>query len=187
VAFLDTRAVVTDSWVLTSKEGSSVAIAELTKIWNEEVSQDDVLLWLQITNMSRYIRDNWRLEWEGPSAFAREVLCNPRYWARKIKAFIVGDKSSRFPLLNCTEDNPCYPDGQCGELDDDTTNNKRRQTTLFGRHSSHHSHSSLHRHSSRDLLVPRAKKDFIIIDENGGENDFQIEVPPVSLRHLTEF
>ncbi|RKK66306.1 hypothetical protein BFJ69_g15525 [Fusarium oxysporum] len=32
--------------------GSSVAIAELTKIWNEEVSQDDVLLWLQITYMS---------------------------------------------------------------------------------------------------------------------------------------
>jgi hypothetical protein len=173
---------------ILGRVGSGVAIAELTKIWNQEVSQDDVLLWLQINYVSRYIRDNWRLDWEGPSAFAREVLCNPRYWARKIKVFFVGDKSSRFPLLNCTEVNPCYPDGKCGEPDDVTpTNNERRQASLFGRHSSHYSHSSFHRHSSRDLLVPRAEKKLVLIDENRGKNVFQIEVPPVSRRHLTEF
>jgi hypothetical protein len=172
---------------ILGRVGSSVAVAELTKIWNDQVSQDDVLLWLQITYMSRYIRDNWRLDWEGPAAFAREVLCNPRYWARRIKAFIVGDKGSRFPLLNCTEVAPCYPDGQCGEPDDEITNNKRRHTTLFGRHSSHHSHSDFHRHSSRGLLVPREKKVLKIQDEDGVENEFRIEVPAVSLRHLTEF
>ncbi|RKL14549.1 hypothetical protein BFJ70_g15708 [Fusarium oxysporum] len=162
---------------ILGRVGSSVAVAELTKIWNDQVSQDDVLLWLQITYMSRYIRDNWRLDWEGPAAFAREVLCNPRYWARRIKAFIVGDKGSRFPLLNCTEVAPCYPDGQCGEPDDEITNNKRRHTTLFGRHSSHHSHSDFHRHSSRGLLVPREKKVLKIQDEDGVENEFRIEVP----------
>ncbi|RKK66490.1 hypothetical protein BFJ69_g15354 [Fusarium oxysporum] len=162
---------------ILGRVGSSVAVAELTKIWNDQVSQDDVLLWLQITYMSRYIRDNWRLDWEGPAAFAREVLCNPRYWARRIKAFIVGDKGSRFPLLNCTEVAPCYPDGQCGEPDDEITNNKRRHTTLFGRHSSHHSHSDFHRHSSRGLLVPREKKVLKIQDEDGIENEFRIEVP----------
>ncbi|KAJ4087133.1 hypothetical protein NW760_013788 [Fusarium oxysporum] len=161
---------------ILGRVGSAAAVAQLTKIWNDEVSQDDVLFWIQITYMSRYIRDNWRFDWQGPAAFAREVLCNPRYWARKIKAFILGEDRSKSHLLNCTRQGLCFSDGNCDE--DGTSNIERRYASLFGRHSSHFSHSKFHHRSSRGSLEPRGKETTKILEEDGEKHDFDIVVPP---------
>ncbi|KAF5002535.1 hypothetical protein FGRMN_300 [Fusarium graminum] len=65
--------------------------------------------------MSNYIRNAWRLNWEGPSAFAREILCYPAEWAARIKPFLIGDKDSKSVTLNYTValGDYCDAEGRC--------------------------------------------------------------------------
>ncbi|KAL4724400.1 hypothetical protein ACLX1H_009014 [Fusarium chlamydosporum] len=105
---------------------------------------------------------NWRFDWEGPVSFAREVLCHPLHWARRIQAFIVSDDGPEFGLLNCTQTEICFSDGNCGDAGVDLTmENKRLHAKLFGRHSNHFSypgykHHHHHHRLSRRLLERRA-------------------------------
>ncbi|KAM5349375.1 hypothetical protein ACJ41O_005880 [Fusarium nematophilum] len=126
---------------ILSRLASDAMLPQLYLIWNTAIRERH--FYLQVTYMSNYIRNNWRLDWEGPAMFARKVLCYPAYWAAQIEAFLHADKDGGDTLLlNCTESGLCYSDGDCGELAD----NKRRHAALFGRHSNHLSHSSHHYH-----------------------------------------
>ncbi|KAF5692426.1 chitinase [Fusarium denticulatum] len=161
--------------------GSQVMIAEFRKIWNNAIR--DRYYWLQTTYISRYIRDNWRLDWEGPSAFARKVLCYPSYWAALIEAYLSGDNDSDALLLNCTEQSLCFSDGNCGEVDDaGNAENNRRHVTLFGRHSNHVSHLSNHHHHHRlspRLLEARADVRTLKIKVTVGHIElFEARIPP---------
>ncbi|KAF5720971.1 hypothetical protein FMUND_3874 [Fusarium mundagurra] len=160
--------------------GTQAMIAEYRRIWNNAVQVR--YPWLQTTYMSRYIRDNWRLDYEGPSAFARKVLCYPSYWAALIEAYLSGDNDSDALLLNCTEQSLCYSDGNCGEADDvGNADNKRRHVNLFGRHSNHFAHSShyhYHHHLNPRLLETRGVSDIKIQDPDGSFEVFQARVPP---------
>ncbi|KAF5985649.1 hypothetical protein FCOIX_2003 [Fusarium coicis] len=162
--------------------GTQAILAEYRRIWNNAIEAR--YNWLQTTYMSRYIRDNWRLDYEGPSAFARKILCYPSYWAALIEAYLSDNNDSDALLLNCTEQSLCYSDGNCGEADDvGDADNKRRHVNLFGRHSNHFSHSS-HNHHHHHHLNPRVLEtragvsDIKIQDPDGGYEVYQARIPP---------
>ncbi|KAF4437569.1 hypothetical protein F53441_13000 [Fusarium austroafricanum] len=160
--------------------GSQVMLAEMRLIWNNAIRRR--YYYLQITYMSNYIRNNWRYDWEGPSAFARNVLCYPNTWAARIEAFLKGDKDSNVLFLNCSNPSLCYSDGNCGEAGDN--GNKRRHAALFGRHSnhfptsSHHQRHHQHHHRSSHVLERREVHTIEIKDEKGKKHKFDIHIPP---------
>ncbi|KAJ4245449.1 hypothetical protein NW762_013958 [Fusarium torreyae] len=160
--------------------GSQVMLAQMHLIWDEGIQRR--YYYLQATYMSNYIRNNWRYDWEGPSAFARKVLCYPRTWAARIEAFVKGDKDSDVLFFNCSNPYLCYSDGNCGEGGDD--GNKRRHAALFGRHSnhfptsSHHQRHHQHHQRSSHVLERREVHVIDIVDENGKKHQFDIEIPP---------
>ncbi|KAL6354004.1 hypothetical protein LRP88_12635 [Fusarium phalaenopsidis] len=78
--------------------GSQLMLSQYRLIWNNAVR--DRHFYLQVTYMTSYIRNNWRLDWEGPSAFARKVLCFPNYVAAQIEAFLNGGKGGDTLFLN---------------------------------------------------------------------------------------
>ncbi|RSL46519.1 hypothetical protein CEP51_015917 [Fusarium floridanum] len=75
--------------------GSQLMLSQYRLIWNNAVR--DRHFYLQVTYMTSYIRNNWRLDWEGPSAFARKVLCFPNYVAAQIEAFLNAEIRNRGP------------------------------------------------------------------------------------------
>jgi len=175
--------------------GSQIMLSQLRLVWNQHIRPR--YPWLQITYMSNYIRQNWRIDWEGPAAFARKVLCNPRFWADQIEAFLSGNEDDGSDVLNCTETSVCYSNGNCddpwGDVDG-TVDNKRRHVNLFGRHSNHLSHPSQsrhnhhrHHHPTRTVLVPRANDNVDIPDEHGEKHRYRIAFPPVSLPSVAKF
>ncbi|KAM5357975.1 hypothetical protein ACJZ2D_015718 [Fusarium nematophilum] len=161
---------------ILSRLASDAMLPQLYLIWNTAIRERH--FYLQVTYMSNYIRNNWRLDWEGPAMFARKVLCYPAYWAAQIEAFLHADKDGGDTLLlNCTESGLCYSDGDCGELAD----NKRRHAALFGRHSNHLSHSSHHyhhHHRAARAEEPGAVSTVSITDEDSEKHPFEIRVPP---------
>lgn len=170
--------------------GSQLMLSQYRLIWNNAVRERH--FYLQVTYMTNYIRNNWRLDWEGPSAFARKVLCFPNHVAAQIESFLNGDKDGDTLFLNCTDPSLCFSDGNCGEADDDGI--KRRHAALFGRHSnhfptsSHHQHRHHHHHRNTRVLETRAVSTVLIKDEDGENiHDFQMEVPRVSLVSVAGF
>ncbi|RGP69882.1 hypothetical protein FLONG3_7637 [Fusarium longipes] len=139
--------------------GTQLMLDELRKIWNRAVR--DRYFYLQTTYMSNYIRNNWRLDYEGPVAFARKILCYPGYWAQQIEAALSSDGDAKPDMMNCTYAYLCFAEGSCGDDGDDgTANAKRDLATLFSLHSNQLSHSShrhhhTHHHLSRRLLEKR--------------------------------
>jgi GH18 family chitinase len=149
--------------------GTQLMLDELRKIWNRAVR--DRYPYLQTTYMSNYIRNNWRLDYEGPVAFARKILCYPGYWAQQIEAALSSDSDAKSDSMNCTKSYLCFAEGTCGDDGDDGTANAKRQlATLFSLHSNQLSHSShrhhhSHHHLSRRLLEKRERSVINIVEK----------------------
>ncbi|KAM5351164.1 hypothetical protein ACJ41O_003887 [Fusarium nematophilum] len=167
---------------LLARVGSQVMLDQQSRIWNDAVRYE----YLQITYISNYIRQNWRLEWQGPSDMAIDILCNPLQWANRIKAFLTGDDDAMASILNCTY-GFCDMDGYCEDLGDGSAVLKRRHPTLLplgGGHSSRFAHSHHHHHhhhhssSSSHLLEARAVKPIKIKDpDDGDQHEYNVEFP----------
>jgi hypothetical protein len=180
---------------LIARIGSSPMLAQQTRIWNDAVRYE----YLQITYISNYIRQNWRLEWQGPSEMAIDILCNPFLWANRIKAFLTGNVDAIESILNCTYGS-CDQEGYCEYLGDDGDGSpglERRHATLLplGGHThssrfahSHHHHHHHHHHSrssgSKHLLETREVKTIKIKDPNDDKDadphEYNAELPSVS-------
>ncbi|KAF9775553.1 hypothetical protein IL306_006324, partial [Fusarium sp. DS 682] len=167
--------------------GSPAMLASKRLIWNDAVKEN--YTYLQVTYMSNYIRNNWRLDWQGPYQFALDVLCYPRYWANRIMVFVLGkdnsDDDNKTLTLNCTY-SYCDEKGYCEDLGEGSgsADLERRYAALFSHHSTHFAHSHHHHpHSSRHILEARAEGiELKIIDpEDGVEHDFDVEFTTVSL------
>ncbi|CAG2015259.1 unnamed protein product, partial [Fusarium graminearum] len=126
------------------------------------------------------IQLNWILEWEGPSDFAREILCQPAYWAKVIRAWALGDTDPSTGAMNCTYA-ICDVNGKCLEDDDEgegPAGNERRHANLFGRHATHLlSHS--HHHHRRHTLQPRIVEPLEVTDpdDKTEKHEYAIEIP----------
>ncbi|EXL91431.1 hypothetical protein FOIG_15333 [Fusarium odoratissimum NRRL 54006] len=160
---------------ILSETGSPVMLAQEVNIWNSAVRAR--YEFLQITYISSYIRDNWRLDWQGPSQMAIDILCEPLYWALRIKAFLTGDEDAVASIGNCTYAY-CDEKGYCENLSDavESADLKRRHAHL-DYHFSHFTHS--HHHHSRHILEARAREDIEIKDPDDPteRHRYRLEVP----------
>ncbi|EMT62866.1 hypothetical protein FOC4_g10001062 [Fusarium odoratissimum] len=164
---------------ILSETGSPVMLAQEVNIWNSAVRAR--YEFLQITYISSYIRDNWRLDWQGPSQMAIDILCEPLYWALRIKAFLTGDEDAVASIGNCTYAY-CDEKGYCENLSDavESADLKRRHAHL-DYHFSHFTHS--HHHHSRHILEARAREDIEIKDPDDPteRHRYRLEVPSVNV------
>ncbi|KAH7195298.1 hypothetical protein DER44DRAFT_536499 [Fusarium oxysporum] len=165
---------------LITRTGSPVMLAQETNIWNDGVDAMGEE-YLQITYISTYIRLNWLLDWEGPSVIARDILCNPRYWARRIRAFLLGGDANKSVVSNCTA-SYCDKDGNCDSMIDydkeQGSGIQSRHAILFGRHTNRFSHSH-HHHDAHHLLQTRELTDITITDPDDPEelHQYDAEIP----------
>ncbi|KAJ4228745.1 hypothetical protein NW757_014138 [Fusarium falciforme] len=170
---------------IIARVGSAPMLDQQIRIWNDAVRYE----YLGITYISNYIRQNWRLEWQGPSQMAIDILCNPSLWANRIQAFLTGDIDAIASILNCTY-GYCDQEGYCEDLGDGSPDLKRRHATLLPlggahMHSSRFAHSHHHHHhhrrssGSKHLLETRAVKTIKVKDpENGAApNEYNAEIP----------
>ncbi|KAJ4176347.1 hypothetical protein NW755_014461 [Fusarium falciforme] len=161
---------------LIARIGSDVMLDQETGIWNNRVRYE----YLQLTYISNYIRQNWLLDWQGPSQIALEILCNPLEWANRIKAFLTGDKDALASIVDCTY-GYCDKDGYCenlGDGDDDSADLKRRHASLLPHGSGHmhpsrfaHSHHHHHHSRSNHLLEAREVKTIKVEDPDAKPGD----------------
>jgi hypothetical protein len=163
---------------ILSETGSPVMLAQEVNIWNSAIRAR--YEYLQITYISSYIRQNWRFDWQGPSQMAIDILCEPLYWAMKIKAFLTSDEDALAGVGNCTLAY-CDEKGYCENLSDaeDSPDLKRRHAHL-DYHPGGLSHS--HHHHNHGILEARARKDIKIVDPSDPTDTYvyAIDVPPVS-------
>ncbi|EGU73090.1 hypothetical protein FOXB_16405 [Fusarium oxysporum f. sp. conglutinans Fo5176] len=161
---------------ILSETGSPVMLAQEVNIWNSAIRAR--YEYLQITYISSYIRQNWRFDWQGPSQMAIDILCEPLYWAMKIKAFLTGDEDALAGVGNCTLAY-CDEKGYCENLSDaeDSPDLKRRHAHL-DYHPGGLSHS--HHHHNHGILEARARKDIKIVDPSDPTDThvYAIDVPP---------
>ncbi|KAF5591120.1 hypothetical protein FPCIR_6195 [Fusarium pseudocircinatum] len=160
---------------ILSNTGSAVMLAQEVTIWNSAIRAR--YEYLQITYISSYIRQNWRFDWQGPSQMAIDILCEPLYWATRIKAFLTGDEDALASVGNCTLAY-CDENGYCENLSDgeDSPDLKRRHAHL-DYHPGRLSHSYHHNHG---ILEARARKDIKIVDPSDPKEShaYRVEVPP---------
>ncbi|EXM21436.1 hypothetical protein V3481_015482 [Fusarium oxysporum f. sp. vasinfectum] len=161
---------------ILSETGSPVMLAQEVNIWNSAIRAR--YEYLQITYISSYIRQNWRFDWQGPSQMAIDILCEPLYWAMKIKAFLTSDEDALAGVGNCTLAY-CDEKGYCENLSDaeDSPDLKRRHAHL-DYHPGGLSHS--HHHHNHGILEARARKDIKIVDPSDPTDThvYAIDVPP---------
>ncbi|KAL9560672.1 hypothetical protein ACKAV7_015163 [Fusarium commune] len=159
-----------------SETGSEVMLAQEVNIWNSAIRAR--YEYLQITYISNYIRQNWRFDWQGPSQMAINILCEPLYWAMKIKAFLTGDEDALAGVGNCTFAY-CDEKGYCENLSDaeDSPDLKRRHVHL-DYYPGRLSHS--HHHHNHGILEARARGNIKIVDPSDSTDThvYAIEVPP---------
>ncbi|CAF3591564.1 unnamed protein product [Fusarium graminearum] len=164
---------------LIALAGPAALLPKMRLEWNTAMRAANYT-YLQMTYISRYIRENWILEWEGPSDFAREILCQPAYWAKVIRAWALGDTDPSTGAMNCTYA-ICDVNGKCLEDDDEgegPAGNERRHANLFGRHATHLlSHS--HHHHRRHTLQPRIVEPLEVTDpdDTTEKHEYAIEIP----------
>ncbi|KAF5576582.1 hypothetical protein FPANT_10866 [Fusarium pseudoanthophilum] len=162
---------------LITRPGSDVMLAQQVRIWDGAIDEE----YLQYTYISTYIRQNWLLDWQGPSDIARDILCHPHYWAKRIRAYLTGDSETKENLMDC-KSNFCEKAEDCPIFSDDGGNqsggNSRRDVASLGRHSHHLSH--FHHHQAKRHSLERRKQATLKFKVPGapkGENEFQFEIP----------